>query len=169
MDALFWKLQRGLLPLCKWLLPGLFALACWLLLLCPNKIWLFVPSSQYPWLLGGPFAQHKAATLPSSRSAVYQLGYIAGKLNSQEADLSSLQTAATLLSLPKGAVTAEVMATLGQAFDVMDHGGSGARYSGLFSFINFVWCLSIVGIAISATPVVLILAKPVKRFLRTYA
>ena len=169
MDALFWKLQRGLLPLWKWLLPGLFALACWLLLLCPGKVWAFVPSSQFPWLLGGLFAEHKAAALPSRRSAVYQLGHIAGKLNCQEADLSSLQTAATLLSLPKNAVTAELMATLGQAFDVMDHGRSGARFSGLFSFINFVWCLSITGIAVSAAPVVLILAKCLKRFLRTHA
>ena len=169
MDALFWKLQRGLLPLWRWLLPSLFALACWLLLLCPNKVLAFVPSSQFSWLLGGQFAQHKAATLPASRYAVYQLGYITGKLNSQEADPSSLDTAATLLSLPKGAVTAELMASLGQAFDEMDHGGRGARFSGLFSFINFIWCLSIVGIAVSATPVVLILAKPLKRFLRTHA
>lgn len=169
MHAVFWKLQRSLLLHWRWLLPGLFALTCWLLLLCPHKALAFVPWLQSPWLLGGPSAQHKVIELPSSRSAVYKLGYIAGKLNSQEADASSLQNTATLLSLPEGAVTAELMATLGQAFDEMDHGGIGAQVFGLFNFVNFIWCLSIVGISVSATPVALILAQPLISYLCIYA
>ena len=169
MDALFRKLQHGFLLLWRWLLPGLSALSCWLLLLCPHKVSVFVPSLQSPWLLGGPPAQHKAATLPSSRSAVYQLGYISGKLSSWEADSTALQTAANVLSLPEGAVTVGLMASLGQAYHEVDHVRSGAWVFGLFNFLNFIWCLSIVGISVSAAPVVLTIAQPLKRFMRTHA
>ena len=170
MNTESWKLQRGLLLLWRWLLPGLFALACWLLLLCPHKVRAFVPLSQSQWLLGRLSVQNKAATLPSSRSAIYQLGYIAGKLNSQNADPSSLQTAATLVKLPEGAVTAELMANLGQAFNNMDHGGIGAWVFGLFNFVNYIlWSLSIVVVLISATSVIRMLAKPPMSFVRVHA
>ena len=145
-------------------------LSCWLLLLCPHKARTFVPSLQSPWLLGGPPAQHKiSATLPGSRSAAYQLGYIAGKLNRRELDPTSLRSAANLLRLPEDAVTTELMENLGQAFEDVDDGSIGARLLGLFNFVNFIWCLSIVGICVSATPFIMLFAQPLMRFLLTYA
>ena len=165
----FRRVRHTLSPLWSLVPPGLFALSCWLLLLDPDKASTCVPSLRSSWLLGGPPTQHKTATLPSSRSAAYQLGYIAGKLNSQVLDPSLLHTAAGLLALPEEEVTAEVMASLGQAFRELDQGGVGGRLLGLFNFVNFIWCLSIVGISVSVTPVIFLFAKPLMRFVRAYA
>jgi hypothetical protein len=43
------------------------------------------------------------------------------------------------------------------------------RVRGCFTFINFIWLLSIVGIAITISPVLMMFAKPIHKFIRYFA
>lgn len=170
--ALLWWLKYALL----------FCVGCWALHLAPHHVLPYAPSLFGP---GGEASSSSLASVlpvcPPNMTAAFELGQVyqqivvgsvtasAGVAGAAESFLQPLLARAAAL-VGKAAVTVEQLAVvLDEIRRVESHVSLSTRVLGFFSFVNIVWLLAIVGIAISVGPTIKAVLAPFGDFMRRLA
>lgn len=169
------RLHLTLLLLRWWLFPLLFTTLCATLLLDP--FWMGQVAERV--LLQSlrfvrPSERRSIRTVlppvPESMSQAFELGELCGLyFAGSPRDPALLVKAAALLSRPESLSEDELGGVLAQLKQLEHSVGLVTRVRGFFTFINTMWLLSILGIAISFGPSLAVLARPLRRLLERFA
>ena len=166
-------LRVGLLVLRWWLLALLFTALCYGLLIAPTEV--AQAASRVlprPIRLHGPAASRRVQSalppVPETLSQAFQLGdlsarYFAGR------DPELLAQAAALLSRDRPLSEQEIGGVLAHLRELEQRVGLVTRVRGFFTFINTLWLMAILGIAVSIGPSLMVLLRPLREWLRRCA
>eukprot|EP00756_Hemistasia_phaeocysticola_P025073 Hpha_TRINITY_DN15987_c2_g1::TRINITY_DN15987_c2_g1_i1::g.72297::m.72297 len=153
-----------------WALPLLFTLFNWGLALAPPDhpgraavmSACATANSLVPRSVGTVLPPH-----PATMSQCWQLAQLATQLGgTDEADV--LSRAAVVLGDTTRGITAKELAGMASVIadvEAADGGGLVTRVLGLYSFVNMMWLIAIVGIAVSVGPATWHVLKPVRDWL----
>lgn len=154
--------------------PVLFTATCWMLCLHPQKVLSAIPPIVLRMLNSdGSRLQDLLPLSPRSLSEAFQLGSLYHQLtlatenqNSQLID-ALLRTAEALVGRQANSITADqLLHTLDEIKRLEAAASISTRVYGLFSFVNFVWAIAILGIAVSIGPSIYHLLYPLRKFLK---
>ena len=168
-----------------WMLPLGFTAVCWVLSTAQPSVDPWRPGPLVFRASGekaprGARLDHVLPPLPNSLHAAFELGILAAEASEYQAKRAPsgateaaeeieklLRRAATLVA--RDADTPLTLRELGSMsshlLELELHVGLGARVRGAFSFVNLVWLVSILGIAVSIGPSVVHLLKPVREWI----
>ena len=157
----------------QWIkLAGLYCAGCWGLLLAPELLLRYAPS-----ILKTTRSASLADVLPlcpSTLSQAFQLGAIRERVSSllampapdPELVQSALREAESVVGKTAGTVTTQhVLDVMGEITKLEAAESLATRMGGFFSFVNTMWLLAIIGIAISIGPSLYHLLVPLRRLL----
>lgn len=150
-------------------LPLTFMFLCWYLVYNPQGVLAKVTPL---WSIEGQ-KTIKSFLIPTPETKVqaFELGKIFQKWQDITGDTqrhSILQEASTLLNLGKRVLSGEEFEkVLGEMSRLEAYQSYMARVLGFFNFVNIMWFLAIIGIAISAGPTMWQLTAPIRKWLET--
>jgi len=173
------QLKRVIGALRWWFFPLAVALACWMLLIQPEKVLQYTPR----WHPGDEAPRTIISVLPphpETLSGAYSLGQLAERWQTTCAAPGSKPAAAAVC---EGVLAAAAAAAVGRErpltgeellgvhdriLEIEGHRGVVARVRGFFTFVNAMWLLAIFGLLISVGPALYHLLEPLRRLLARY-
>jgi hypothetical protein len=142
--------------------PTCFVTGIMLFMARPDMVKNFVPLL---WTISNPTG---TPVYPTTLLEAWDMGYKAGFLEDME--LEHLVSTNIKINGKMTKITPEQLFQVRSILVEMESGTSIIqRVRGCFSFINFIWLLSIVGITITISPVLMMFAKPIHQFIRYFA
>lgn len=157
-------------------LPALFAVAAVALALLPALLLPHIPDARPILHLGMKAANLERSfadvlpPVPEKLSVCWQLAQLEARLTPFAPDADAILAEATQLLKAKRPVTAEQLhGVLARLLELEAHRGIITRVRGLFTFVNAMWLLAILGVGVSLVPVMFIVGRPVMRFLARVA
>jgi len=165
----------------------MYAAIAWTILIAPNQTVDLLPTEwRLLWFhsdVDVPSMSHHLPPLPDSRSQAFKLGLLWAQHMANatiESSANLLAQAASVLT-PKDAkiglsqisnvslTESDLQLMLQRLINEESRVSLTYRVASMFSFINFIWLLSIIGITVSIGPSLWVILRPIRHLLETLA